>query len=73
MDSEYIIERIKSTPYKYRTVAILETRLSNLDEQKKHEILISLKKQLYRESNMDILLPLSTLVQQLHHWKSTQQ
>ena len=62
MDSNYIIERLKSTLYKYPTMIILQTRLNNLDEESKNEILISLKKQLYRESNMDIQQQLSTLV-----------
>ena len=54
MDSHYIIERLKSTPYKYPTVALLQTRLSNLDEDSKNELLASLKKQFYRTSNIDI-------------------
>lgn len=65
MDSHYIINRLKSTPFKYPTMAILQTRLSNLDEESKSEILCNLKKQLYRESNMDIQVPLSTLVYRL--------
>lgn len=65
MDSDYIIDRLKSTPYKYRTVAILQSRLSNLDENGKYKILYGLKKQLYKECNMDILMPLSTLVHYL--------
>ncbi len=65
MDSHYIIERLKSTPYKYPTVALLKTRLNNIDEETKHEILTSLKKQLYKESNMDIQEPLSELVYRL--------
>lgn len=65
MDSHYIIDRLKSTPYKYPTVAILQTRLSNLNEEQKEEILCNLKKQLYRESNMDIQQQLSTLVYRL--------
>ncbi len=62
MDSNYIINRLKSTPYKYPTVDLLRTRLSNLDEDKKAEILSSLKKQINRESNMDIQEPLTRLV-----------
>lgn len=65
MDSHYIIERLKSTPYKYPTVALLKTRLNNIDEATKHEILTSLKKQLYKESNMDIQEPLAELVYRL--------
>lgn len=65
MDSNYIIERLKSTPYKYPTVALLKTRLSNLDQERKEAILMSLKKQLYIESNIDILIPLEELVYRL--------
>ncbi|WP_293895003.1 hypothetical protein [Flavobacterium sp.] len=65
MDSRYIINRLKSTPYKYPTLAILQSRLSNLDEEKKYEIMSSLKKQLYIESNIDIQQQLSTLVYHL--------
>lgn len=54
MDSHYIIDRLKSTPYKYPTVALLQTRLSNLDQDSKNEILSSLKKQFHMTSNIDI-------------------
>ena len=62
MDSHYIIDRLKSTPYKYATLGVLKTRLSNLDEVSKEKILSSLKKQLYIESNIDIKLQLAELV-----------
>lgn len=65
MDSHYIINRLKSTPFKYPTMAILQTRLSNLDEESKGELLSNLKKQIYKESNMDIQPQLSTLVYKL--------
>lgn len=65
MNSHYIINRLKSTPFKYPTMAILQTRLSNLDEESKGELLSNLKKQLYKESNMDIQQQLSTLVYRL--------
>ncbi|MCF6131697.1 hypothetical protein [Flavobacterium wongokense] len=64
MDSNYIINRLKSTPYKYHIVALLQTRLNNIDEKTKEEILISLKKQLYIESNLDIQHQLTELVYQ---------
>ncbi len=54
MDSHYIIDRLKSTPYKYPTVALLQTRLSNLDEDSRNEIFASLKKQSFMTSNIDI-------------------
>lgn len=62
MDSNYIIDRLKSTPYKYTTVNVLRTRLNHLDERMKNEILCSLKKHLHKESNMDIQEPLSKLI-----------
>ena len=62
MDSHYIIDRLKSTPYKYPTVALLQTRLSNLDEDSKNEILSSLKKQFYMTSNIDIQVLLKELL-----------
>ncbi len=65
MDSHYFINRLKSTPFKFPTVALLQTRLDNLEEDAKYEILSSLKKQLYKESNMDIQKPLSQLVYRL--------
>ncbi len=54
MDTNYIISRLKSTPYKYSTVALLRSRLSNLDEEKRHEILSNLKIERHRECNVDI-------------------
>ncbi len=65
MDSNYIIDRLKATPYKYPTVALLQTRLNNLDEEIKGEILSSLKKQLHMTSNIDIQVPLEELVYHL--------
>lgn len=65
MDSHYIINRLKSTPYKYPTVALLQTRVNNLEEGEKNELLSSLKKQLHMTSNLDIQLPLKELVYHL--------
>jgi hypothetical protein len=65
MDSHYIIERLKSTPFKYPTVALLKTRLNNLDERQKEELLISLRKQIHMAENLDIQQPLSELVYHL--------
>lgn len=62
MDANYIIDRLKSTLYKYPTVAVLRTRLNNLDEEKREAILTSLKKQIHKESNYDIQEPLEELV-----------
>jgi hypothetical protein len=65
MDSNYIISRLKSTPYKYPTVAVLQTRLINLDEKRRKAILTSLKKQIHKECNLDIQEPLAELVYRL--------
>lgn len=65
MDSNYIIERLKSTPFKYPTMVLLQTRLNNLDESKKQQILNSLKQQIYKERNVDIQKQLSELVYRL--------
>lgn len=54
MDSAYIINRLKSTPYKYPTAALLHHRLNNLDASKRNEILSSLKKERHRHCNADI-------------------
>jgi hypothetical protein len=65
MDSNYIIERLKATPYKYPTVAVLQSRLNKLDKEEKEIILSNLKKQLYKERNLDIQQPLAELVYRL--------
>jgi len=62
MDSNYIINRLKSTPYKYPTVELLRNRLKNLEENKKFEVLSILKKELWKEKNIDIHEPLIELL-----------
>lgn len=62
MDSNYIVNRLKSTLYKYPTVQLLRTRLNNLDEQKRFEIVSNLKVELYRHRNVDIQEPLAELL-----------
>ncbi len=62
MDSNYIINRLKSTPYKYPTVELLRNRLKNLGENEKFEVLSILKKELWKEKNIDIHEPLIELV-----------
>jgi hypothetical protein len=62
MDSHYIINRLKASPYIYQTVALMQTRLNQLDEESKEEILINLKKQIHKECNLDIKQPLAELV-----------
>lgn len=65
MDSNYIINRLKSTPFKYPTMILLQSRLNNLDQHSKNMILHSLKQQIYKERNMDIQLQLEQLVYHL--------
>lgn len=65
MDLNYIIKRLKSTPYKYPTVELLRIRMNNLDERQKQQIISDLKLQLYKERNIDIQEPLHKLIYQL--------
>ncbi|MGV3697409.1 hypothetical protein [Flavobacterium sp.] len=62
MDSQYIIQRLKSTLYKYPTVDLLRTRLQNIDEYSREKIISSLKKEVQKERNMDIRQPLHELL-----------
>lgn len=62
MDSNYVINRLKSTLYKYPTVELLRTRLKNLDENKRYEVVSTLKTELWRERNVDIQEPLIELL-----------
>lgn len=54
MDSDYIIKRLKLTPYKYYTVQLLRMRLSNLDKIHLDWLLLDLKMELYKHNNADI-------------------
>lgn len=62
MNAKYIIERLKSTLYKYPTAAILRERLNNLDESTRYVITESLKKEFHKERNHDIKEPLQELL-----------
>jgi len=62
MDANYIINRLKSTIYKYPTVDLLRTRLNNIDEGSRREIIVSLKMELWRERSSDIHEPLMELL-----------
>jgi hypothetical protein len=62
MDSNYIINRLKSTPYKYPTAELLRTRLNNLDENRRYQIILHLKLELWKECNVDIHEPLFELL-----------
>jgi len=62
MDSKYIINRLKTTPYKFPTVDLLRTRLKNLDEIERSEIVSNLKMEVYRHTNVDIQEPLMELL-----------
>ena len=54
MDSNYIIGRLKATSYKYPTVDWLRTRLKNLEESKRTEVISNLKMEVWKERNTDI-------------------
>ena len=62
MDSKYIINRLKTTPFKFPTVDLLRTRLRNLEENKRSEVLKTLRKEVWIESNLDIHEPLIELL-----------
>lgn len=62
MDSNYIITRLRLTPYKFPTAAILRDRLNNLDEYSRYQITESLKKEFHKERNHDIQQPLEELL-----------
>lgn len=62
MDSNYIITRLRSTPYKFPTAAILRERLNNLDEYTRYQVTERLKKEVYKERNHDIQQPLEELL-----------
>ena len=62
MDSNYIINRLKTSLYKYPTAELLKTRLRNLEEEKRNEIVSNLKVALHKHSNVDIHEPLFKLL-----------
>ncbi|GEC73559.1 hypothetical protein SAMN05443543_11213 [Flavobacterium flevense] len=62
MDSNYIINRLKSTLFKYPTVDVLRNRLKNLDEKKRNSIVSNLKIEMYKHTNSDIQEPLVELL-----------
>jgi len=62
MDSKYVINRLKSTLYKYPTVQLLKNRMSNLEESNRNEIVTSLKIELHKQRNADIQEPLFELL-----------
>ena len=62
MDANYIINRLKSTLFKYPTVDLLRNRLKNLDEKRRNSIVSSLKIELYKHKNSDIHEPLVELL-----------
>ncbi|GEP51936.1 hypothetical protein FNO01nite_26080 [Flavobacterium noncentrifugens] len=63
MDSNYIINRLKSTLYKYPTVQLLKMRMGNLDDFSRSEVVRNLKTEFYKHCNTDIQEPLSELLQ----------
>ena len=62
MDSNYVIGRLKSTPYKYPTVELLRSRLRNLEDNQRLELVSTLRKEIWKERNTDIHEPLLELL-----------
>ena len=62
MDSDYIIERLKSAPYKYATVELLRRRLDNMADYMRNQVIGKLKKELKKEENSDIYYLLADLL-----------
>lgn len=54
MDSDYIIERLKTAPYRYAAVEALRRRLENMADYMRNQIMDKLKKELRKEENSDI-------------------
>lgn len=62
MDANYIINRLKSTVYKYPTAQLMKNRLRNLDDFQRKEIVTRLKTELHKQRNADIHEPLFELL-----------
>ena len=62
MDSNYIVNRLKLTLYKYHTAQLLKSRLKNLNEFDRNEIVSNLKVELHKHNNSDIHQPLFELL-----------
>ncbi|RZJ35317.1 MAG: hypothetical protein EOO51_05385 [Flavobacterium sp.] len=62
MDANYVINRLKSTPYKFPTAEVLRQRLHNLSDPERAQILNSLKAELWKEKNIDIHEPLHDMM-----------
>lgn len=62
MDSNYIISRLKATRYQYPTVNFLRTRLQNLENDQRKQLISNLKIELWKERNNDIHEPLLDLL-----------
>lgn len=54
MDSDYIIERLRTAPYRYAAVESLRRRLENMADYMRNHITDKLKKELRKEENSDI-------------------
>lgn len=65
MDTNYIITRLKATPYKYSTVDLMRLRLKNIDEDSRHKIVSNLKIEVWKECNTDIHEPLLELLHRM--------
>lgn len=62
MDSNYIINRLKVALYKYPTAELMKSRLKNINESQRNEILLNLKTELHKHNNYDIHEPLFELL-----------
>ena len=62
MDSDYIIERLKTAPYRYTTVEALRRKLENMTDYMRNRIIDKLKKELRKEENSDIYHLLADLL-----------
>ncbi|MGK4569393.1 hypothetical protein [Flavobacterium sp. 3HN19-14] len=65
MDSNYVINRLKNTLYKYPTVELLRTRLKNVDADTRETIVHNLKIELWKHRNADIHEPLFELLHKM--------
>lgn len=54
MDANYIVNRLKSSPYKNFTVQVLKNRLENLDENQRGAVYSGLKVEVHRHHNFNI-------------------
>ena len=54
MNSNYIVNRLKGTLYKYHTAQLLKSRLRNLSDLDRNQVVSNLKVELHKQNNYDI-------------------